>query len=161
MASLSLRALPFSTSIFVLVIFGAGCFSSGPERLTDAEALTSEGRHNEAIQAYREHISERLETSDRPEWENPYFYLLSIGDIELSRGNVDAALAAYEEAEREKVDPPLVADRYRAVASWYEEHGQLQKALDLLGKYREKDPLIFDSMLDRIARELTAHETRQ
>jgi tetratricopeptide (TPR) repeat protein len=104
---------------------------------------------------YREHISNRLEVADRPEWENPYFYLLNVGDIELKRGDVDKALAAYEEAERQRVDLPLVADRYRAVAVWYEEHGQLQKALEVLTKYREKDPLIFDSMLDRVARELT------
>ncbi len=161
MASPLIRSLSiFAVSVSV-ALCGAGCFSSGPEQLTQAEGLTSEGKHDEAIAAYRQHIAERLETTDRAEWENPYFYLLSIGDIELSRGNVDAALAAYEEAEREKVDPPLVADRYRAVASWYEERGELQKALDILTKYREKDPLIFDSMLDRIARELTAHETRR
>jgi tetratricopeptide (TPR) repeat protein len=161
MASRSLPVLFFIASTFAVVLCGAGCFSSGPERLTEAESLTSEGRHDEAIAAYREHIAERLGTSERPEWENPHFYLLSIGDIELSRGNVDAALATYEEAEREKVDPPLIADRYRAVASWYEEHGQLQKALDILTKYREKDPLIFDSMLDRIARQLTAEESHR
>ena len=133
----------------------SGCFSSGPTELLDAEQLTSDGKHDEAIAAYREHIANRLEVTDRPEWENPYFYLLNVGDIELSRGNVDKALATYEEAEHEKVDPPLVADRYRAVASWYEEHGQLEKALEILTKYRDKDPLIFDSMLDRVARELT------
>jgi len=135
--------------------FCTGCFSSESAQLHAAEELTSEGKPDEAIAAYRKHLSERLEASDRPEWENPYFYLLNIGDIELSRGNVDAALAAYEEAEREKVELPLVADRYRAVAVWYEEHGQLEKALEVLSKYREKDPLIFDSMLDRVARELT------
>lgn len=152
----TLRALVLALTV---ALCGSGCFSSGPERLTNAETLTSEGRHDEAITAYREHISERLESSDRPEWENPYFYLLNIGDIELSRGNVAAALAAYEEAEREKVEAPLVADRYRAVASWYEERQQFQEALTILTKYRDRDPLIFDSMLDRIARTLTAQET--
>ena len=135
-----------------------GCFSNESAHLHEAEELTSEGKPDETIAAYREHISERLANSDRPEWENPYFYLLNIGDIELHRGNVDAALAVYEEAEREKVELPLVADRYRAVAVWYEEHGQLQKAFEVLTKYREKDPLIFDSMLDRVARELTKSE---
>lgn len=153
-SSLVARAL----TIFIPLLLG-GCFSSGPEQLSTAENLTSQGKHDEAIAAYREHISERLQTSQRPEWENPYFYLLNVGDIELSRGNVDAAIAAYEEAEREKVESPLVADRYRAVASWYEEHGDLQKAIDTLTKYRERDPLIFDSMLDRIARKLTESET--
>ena len=136
----------------------SGCFSSGPTELVDAEQLTSDGKHDEAIAMYREHIANRLEVTDRPEWENPYFYLLNVGDIELNRGAVDKALATYEEAEREKVELPLVADRYRAVASWYEEHGQLEKALEILTKYRDKDPLIFDSMLDRVARELTKSE---
>jgi tetratricopeptide (TPR) repeat protein len=154
-------AFPFRRSLPILIIgsltiFGiAGCFSSGPTELVDAEQLTRDGKPDEAIAAYREHIANRLEVSDRPEWENPYFYLLNVGDIELNRGKIDAALAMYEEAERQKVDPALVADRYRAVASWYEEHGELTKALEILTKYREKDPLIFDSMLDRVARELT------
>jgi tetratricopeptide (TPR) repeat protein len=152
---------PFRRSLSSLIVGSyaltliSGCFSSGPTELLDAEQLTSEGKHDEAIAMYREHISNRLEVADRPEWENPYFYLLNVGDIELKRGDVDKALAAYEEAERQRVDLPLVADRYRAVAVWYEEHGQLQKALEVLTKYREKDPLIFDSMLDRVARELT------
>lgn len=168
MISGSLRALPalaldliITLCATTLTLCATGCFSSGPEQLTEAETLTSEGKHDEAIAAYREHIVARLGTADRPEWENPHFYLLNIGDIELSRGNVSAALAAYEEAEREKVEAPLVADRYRAVASWYEEHQQLQDALTILTKYRERDPLIFDAMLDRIARELTAEETHR
>jgi tetratricopeptide (TPR) repeat protein len=136
----------------------SGCFSSGPTELLEAEELSAEGKHDEAIAAYQEHIANRLEVADRPEWENPYFYLLNVGDIELSRGNVDKALVAYEEAERQKVELTLVADRYREVASWYEEHGQLEKALEILTTYREKDPLIFDSMLDRVARELTERE---
>jgi tetratricopeptide (TPR) repeat protein len=140
------------------VCVSSGCFSSSPTELLDAEQLTTDGKHDEAIAAYREHIANRLEVTDRPDWENPHFYLLNVGDIELSRGNVDTALATYEEAAREKVEPPLVADRYRAVASWYEEHGQLEKALEILTKYRDKDPLIFDSMLDRVARELTKTE---
>ena len=145
---------PRVTSCLALFII-SGCFSTGPREMLDAEELSSEGKHDEAIAAYQEHIANRLEVADRPEWENPYFYLLNVGDSELSRGRVDRALVAYEEAEREKVDLPLVADRYRAVASWYEEHGQLEKALEILTKYRDKDPLIFDSMLDRVARELT------
>lgn len=154
-----LRSIP--SVVIVLTVFSCctGCFSSESAQLHAAEDLTTEGKPDEAIAAYRKHISERLENVDRPEWENPYFYLLNVGDIELSRGNVDGALAAYEEAERAKVELPLVADRYRAVAVWYEEHGQLQKALDVLTKYREKDPLIFDSMLDRVARQLTESET--
>ncbi|MEN9845631.1 MAG: hypothetical protein RIS36_778 [Pseudomonadota bacterium] len=152
---------PYSRSISSFIIgllaFGltSGCFSSGPTELLDAEELSTEGKHDDAIAMYREHITNRLQVTDRPEWENPYFYLLNVGDIELNRGHVDKALAAYEEAEGRKVELPLVADRYRAVATWYEKHGQLEKALEILTKYRNKDPLIFDSILDRVARELT------
>jgi tetratricopeptide (TPR) repeat protein len=152
------RSLPSFLVVSIALGFISGCFSSGPTELLDAEELHTEGKHDEAIAMYREHITNRLEVTDRPEWENPYFYLLNVGDIELNRGNVDKALAAYEEAEREKVELPLVADRYRAVASWYEEHGELERALEILTKYRDKDPLIFDSMLDRVARELTKAE---
>lgn len=135
-----------------------GCSSTSPELLLRAELLSSQGQHDEAIIAYREHINARLDDSDKAEWENPYFYLLNIGDIELTSGNIEAAIAAYEEAEAKKVEVPLVADRYRAVAGWYEQHGELQKALQILTKYRDRDPLIFDSMLDRVARALTASE---
>jgi tetratricopeptide (TPR) repeat protein len=158
MVSSRLRSITHQIIIPVALVWLTGCFSSESAQLHEAEALTSEGKPDEAIAAYRTHISERLETTDRPEWENPYFYLLNIGDIELSRGNVAGALAAYEEAEREKVETPLVADRYRAVAVWYEERGQLKSALEILTTYREKDPLIFDSMLDRVARRLTEVE---
>lgn len=144
---------------FALCVAGfVGCFSAGPAQLDQAEELAQESKYDEAIAAYRAHIEDRLETPDRPDWENPYFYLLNIGDIELSRGNIPAALQTYEEAERQKVEQPLVVDRYRAVASWYEEHGRPQDALDILIKYHDKDPLIFDAMLDRIARKMTAGE---
>lgn len=140
-----------------------GCFDSfsGPERIRRADELTRQGEYDQAISMYREHMEDRLSVENRPQWENPYFYLLLIGDVQLGRGEPDAALASYEEAERMKVDAPLISDRYRAVGRWYEEHGQLQKAIDVLTKYRDRDSLLFDAMLDRIAKELTAQEDAQ
>lgn len=152
----SLFALSLTTSQLL------GCFSSGESAaLREAENLASEQRYGEAIAAYHEHIHDRLETSDRPEWENPYFYLLMIGDIELSRGAAQQALLDYEEAERQGVSLSLVADRYRAVASWHEERGELKEALEVLNKYHDRDSLIFDSMRDRIARELSRQESEE
>ena len=139
-----------------------GCLSlKGAESLHEADELTHAGKYDEAIAAYHEHMQARLEATDRPEWENPYFYLLSIGDIELARGDADKALQLYEDAERQGVSVPLISDRYRAVAGWYEEHSQLKKALEVLNKYHERDALLFDSMLDRIARKLTDEESAQ
>jgi tetratricopeptide (TPR) repeat protein len=135
----------------------AGCFSSS-DRVQRAEELSRQGDYDAAIALYREHMEARLAIEDRPEWENPYFYLLLIGDVQLGRGEPEAALQTYEEAERQKVEPTLISDRYRAVGRWYEEHGQLQKALEELSKYRDRDPLLFDVMLDRIAKKLTAQE---
>lgn len=150
-----IRRFALTLSISVL----SACFSmGGSERLREAESLSQEQKWDEAIAAYQEHIQDRLAVSDRPEWENPYFYLLTIGDIELGRGEPTKALQSYEEAEKQGVASPLVADRYRAVAAWYEDHGKLNEAINVLTKYREKDSLIFDAMLDRVARKLTEQE---
>ena len=147
--------------ISLLISCAAGCslFSDSSQKLRDADELTRQGKYDEAIEAYREHMTSRLEVSDRSEWENPYFYLLTIGDVELGRGDTEKALQTYEEAEKNGVGTPLISDRYRAVASYFEEHGELQKALDVLSKYRDRDPLLFDAMLDRIAKELTRKES--
>ena len=81
-----------------------------------------------------------------------------IGDIELRKGDVIKGLDAYEFAELHKVEGKLVSDRYRFVASWYESHGKLKEALKILEKYRDRDPLLFDTMSDRIAKDLVTHE---
>lgn len=120
--------------------------------------MVARGEYDAALQVYHEHIHERLRASERPEWENPYFYLLLIGDIQLQMGKPDDAVLSFIEAEREHVQADLVSDRYRAVAAWYIEHDQLDKALDVLKTYRDRDSLLFDAMLDRVARLLTARE---
>lgn len=76
-------------------------------------------------------------------------------------GEPAAALEIYKEAEQHKVEAGLISDRYRAVGRWYAEHGQLAKALEVLNNYRDRDSLLFDAMLDRIARQLTAQEEEE
>lgn len=130
--------------------------SSDPLQLAE-EALRS-GNFPQAVALYQKHMSERLAAKNRPEWENPHFYELLIGDVYLSQGDSEQALAAYERAEKNGVHNNLVSDRYRAVARWFEDKGELQRAFDILEKYRDRDLLLFDAMLDRIGRELTARE---
>lgn len=126
--------------------------------LQQAEELSRQERFADAIEAYRKHMNYRLGLSRRPEWENPYFYLVLIGDIQLGQKDNKAALESYEEAERRGVDRYLIADRFRAVATSLEEQGKLDDALAVLGKYRERDIVLFDHIADRIARDLVARE---
>lgn len=131
--------------------FGLG----GHQRLKQAEELLRQDKFDQAIEAYQEHMQERLSSKNRPDWENPYFYYLLIGDIELGRGQVSKALAAYEFASKNNIHSSLISDRYRFVASWYEARGEYDDAIDILKKHRDLDPLLFDAMLDRIAKHIT------
>lgn len=142
----------------MIILVGCLPFSGSPGPVQKAEELVALGEYHEAVRVYHAHIHERLMASERADWENPYFYLLFIGDIQLRMQEPGDALLSFIEAEREHVQSDLVSDRYRAVASWYIEHGQLEKALDILRTYRDRDSLLFDAMLDRVARLLTAQE---
>ncbi|MBX7143246.1 MAG: hypothetical protein K1X79_02230 [Oligoflexia bacterium] len=148
----------------ILSIGLASCSAIWPDyaiHLKRAEELSRQEKYDEAIAEYREHMKLRLSLEKRPDWENPYLYLLMIGDIQLARQQIDAALATFELAEKNHVDNNLISDRYRAVASWYEKHDQLNLAIDTLKRYRDRDPLLFDSMLDRLAKELVHRENLQ
>lgn len=147
------------TTVLVLAAPGCGVFgSAGTDHLRLAEEYTRQGDIAGAIDRYTRHIAYRNSIEDRPEWENPHFYELMIGDLELRRNDLAAALAAYERAERAGIEPGLVSDRYRSTGSWLEQNGRLGEALTLLRRYRDRDPLLFDAMLDRIARAVTAAE---
>jgi hypothetical protein len=136
-----------------------GCTTLGSSSLVDqAEQLTEGGRYLDAIDTYRNHIQERLDDSARPDWENPYFYLLRIVDLQLKQERPQDALRTCREAEQQGIDLALISDRYRAIAIWYEEHGDLSAAFEILKSHREKDPLLFDAMLDRVGRAITASE---
>jgi tetratricopeptide (TPR) repeat protein len=155
---MTIRLSPLLLSISLTTMFA--CAPSGSENLRRADELSREGKYEEAIDSYRKHMEYRLTVTARPEWENPYFYLLLIGDEYLHRGEPAKALEQYEEAERKEVHPTLISDRYRAVARWYEEHGELQQALDILTRFRDRDSLLFDAMADRVARTLTERENQ-
>lgn len=142
-------------------VVGCSSITSSADLVTQAEADLESGKYQEAIEAYRSHRDERLEASDRPDWENPHFYTLLMGDAELRRDQPEQAMSLYEQAEREQVTPTLVTDRYRAIAAWYAEHDQLEQAMTVLKTYRVRDPLLFDAMLDKTAKKLTAKENSQ
>jgi tetratricopeptide (TPR) repeat protein len=129
-----------------------------PTHLQLAEEFSRKGQYREAIDQYDKHMQDRLLRKNRPEWENPYFYLVLIGDLELKEGDPVKALASYKLADEKGVDANLVSDRFRSVAHWYEEHDQLEKAVEILNSRREKDPLIFDSVLDRLSKEIVRRE---
>ncbi len=159
----SLSLLIISLVIFTGCRVGGswGVFRWGQYRYVEqAEELLRQEKFEEASEAYRKHVEERLAVKNRPQWENPYFYYLIIGDIKLRANKVTEAIAAYEFAEKQKVEPQLVSDRYRYVAQWYEKKGDLKSAMAILTKYRDRDPLLFDAVLDRIAKDLTKLEDR-
>lgn len=146
-------------TLFQITIFcSIGCSTNNS--LHQAEELTQQQKYSEAIKAYELHIAERLNDQERSDWENPYFYLLRVGDILLTNNKPTEALEAYLRAESQGVETTLISDRLRALARWYEDQNRLEDALEVLSKHRDRDPLLFDSMLDRIGRALTEKENK-
>lgn len=143
--------------LFTVIPFGCNPFASSTH-LTQAEAYVAEVQYDKAIEEYQKHIADRLEDSARPDWENPHFYLILIGDLELKKELPEEALKRYLEAESKGVEKELVSDRIRGVAAWHEEKNDLKGAVDVLNRFREKDQFLFDSILNRLYRELTAQE---
>jgi len=140
-------------SPLISLIFSACASSHLAGSIEEAESLSEQGRYEDAIKSYREHIDQRSLAS-RPDWENPYFYLIRISELELELGQPDEALKACTEAEQQGVDPRLISDRYRAIASWHIERGESQQAFEILKQNRARDPLLFDALLDRVARDM-------
>ena len=148
------------TLLLAINAAAGGCFFFRDSRnnLEQAEELSRQNKIPEAIAAYRRHIAERMALDTRAEWENPYFYLILIGDLQLRQGDVNGALETFKEAQQKGVHVSLISDRYRAIARWYEERGDLEAAFQHLKKHRDLDPLLFDAMLDRLAREIVEKE---
>ena len=141
--------------VIITCIFVPACRSmNSRNKLDSAEELLRQDKYEEAIKLYKDHMNSRLTLKNRPEWENPYFYYLLIGDIELRRSNVSAAVENYKIAQVNGIHESLISDRFRYIASWYEEKGKLEEAINILKENRALDPLLFDAMLDRLARDL-------
>ena len=71
-----------------------------PSHLHQAEEHLEAERFQEAIKEYEAHMNDRLTLTNRPDWENPYFYLLAIGDAHCKEGDPNAALKSYQKAEK-------------------------------------------------------------
>ena len=149
--------------LFLCVLLLAGCHEMfGPAvHLKNAEQYSRQQNYDKAIEEYRAHIADRLHVHNRPEWENPYFYLILIGDLQLLQEKPEEALKSYNEAEADGVDTSLVSDRYRSLAHWYETRGNFEKAVEILKIRREQDPILFDAMLDRVSKEIVHEEDAQ
>lgn len=158
-----MQAFLVKASLFIFLIFSlSSCYLyTSKSKLQEAEELSRQKKYLEAISAYREHMQDRLKLSDRPEWENPYFYLILIGDIELGTDRPEDALASFLEAQAKEVDSYLVSDRVRSVARWYEERGQIEKALEILLAHRANDPFMYEAMLDRLNKAITLKEDQK
>lgn len=114
--------------------------------------------YDEAIKAYIRHIDKRVKTKEKPEWENPYIYYLDIGDIYLQQENIEKALEYYLLADKENVKKTYVNDRLRNIGDFLVEKKEFERAIEHLTTYRERDPLLFDLMRDRIAKQIVAQE---
>ena len=135
-----------------------GIFSPAKSMMEEAEELARNSQFQEAITLYQRHMQKRLAVLDRPDWENPYLYLLTIGDLELRQDKIDSAISTYEEAEKKGVSKELVSDRYRGVAEHFEQKHLLEAAVEILKRFRDRDPLLYDGMLDRISKQIVAEE---
>lgn len=121
-----------------------------------AEQYRADGKYIEAVAAYRRHLAQRL--MSKSDDENPYFYLLLIGDCYLELGKIPQARQSYDEALTHNIANNLVAERYRRIAKWFEANNELEKAIAELSRYRELDRLLFDLEIDRLHKKFVAKE---
>lgn len=137
---------------FLLILLALeGCMlfpTNRPSHAQLAGELREEGKFDEAIAHYRAHIADRVASPSRATDENPSFYLVLIGDIELQRGDREAAKAAYATARSEQVGKELVGDRYRLLAESYAKDHRYEDGIAVLKEGRDLDPLLFDIAID-------------
>ena len=148
--------------LFVEVLFisliVSGCIFNRSLSLADkAKELADGGDYDGAIATYTRHIEERLENPNRDINENPFFYFLLIGDIYLAKKDYKAAESSYSLALMRSVNKELVADRIYTLSKAIINQNNLNTkdlntAWDLLGRYREIDPLMFDYYLSELHR---------
>jgi tetratricopeptide (TPR) repeat protein len=151
-----------SSSILILLVCVplSACFLFTKQRTTleQADYFKERGDYKQAIMLYSEHLRDRLVNPLRPKNENPYFYLLLIGDVYLEDSNPIMAQQKYELAWQHNVSRELIADRFLTLATWYEKQGAYNKAIKILEQYRELDTLLYNAFLDKINKKITALE---
>lgn len=145
---------------FLLTVFFSSCTFYNPKNslLSRADAALENKEYDEAITLYKEHIESRLDNPLRSSWENPYFYLIVIGDVYIEKKEPKKAEITFLKAEKKGVKKPLINDRLLKLASYYEKNHQFSEAIELLDKNIDRDPILFEGYLDKISRYQTTFE---
>jgi tetratricopeptide (TPR) repeat protein len=151
-----------SLLLVAVAIFPTGCnlIQEHQTFAQKAEAAAKTGDLDGAINNYYLHIQSRLKEKDRPEWENPYFYFLLIGDLYVQKNDPISALAKYDAASEKNVDPRLVGDRVCLLSRRLEAQGKFSTAYKILVKRHQLNPELFDIALNRVARALAEEEDK-
>jgi tetratricopeptide (TPR) repeat protein len=123
-----------------------------------AQELTTEKKYSEAIAEYQKHIDVRFKVKNRDPNENPYFYYLLIGDLYLKLNDPKTAEDFYRRAHKSEVPLPFITDRYRLLAKWHEENGDVEKSMAILNAHKELDPLLFNAAIDDLHKKTIADE---
>lgn len=153
----SQRYLVYTLSLLLFLV--GGCVSTfGPSHAQRAAQLRQQGKYEESIEQYRLHMEQRKNDPNRPQDENPSFYELLIGDVFLDAGNPKEAEESYLRASSQNVHGDLVNFKFRHLGQWYESQGNLGKAIEILKKYRDRDPLMFDYDIDRLHKAMLKQE---
>ena len=149
--------------LLMFLLFGCSVFApnkpSGFSSLAkQADQARKAGDCDKAIPLYREHLHRRLKDSKRPKSENPWFYLILIGDCLVDQDKEDVAVSVYLEAKEKKVLPELVADRFIRISERMTSNNRFSEAMRFLKKHREIDELLFDARIDEIHKRMVAME---
>lgn len=157
------KFFPIVFGFFLIQLGACGFinFASRPSHARLAAQYRSEKKYEDAIGEYNKHIAARLKDSRREPEENPYFYLILVGDTYLEQGKIDTALENYIEAKGKDVEQPLVVDRIRRVARLLRESRKYREAVELLKKYRELDEFVFDLDIDENLKEIVKSEDQR
>ena len=123
-----------------------------------AEQAQEAGNCEKAINLYNKHIEDRITQENKAEKENPWFYLIKIGDCQFEQNKETEALNTYLEAKSKKVYPDLIADRIMKVVDMRVKQKRYDDAINLLKDHREIDELKFDSRIDEIHKEIVVNE---
>ena len=160
---IALSALVVSAGSSTACHVSGGFFSISASELTQSHAKNAEealqaGELDQAISEYRLHLDERLDDPNRPNWENPYFYSVLIGDIYLKQDLPERAKDSYLLAKENRVSNDVIVDRIRSLSRYYAAKGNLEEALSLLKEFRNLEPLMIDFDIDQLHRKIIEKE---